>query len=566
MSLIELPDKPNEKIDPLTGAIPYGLLAKRKHPTYHADFWARARAFYKGGVHLLEDEKMMNRVFPKHVKENDQVYGMRKKLAHYTNHSGAIVNHLLGKLFTDPIRLQAKPEEDDFYKEFQKDCSPPEGKEVSLNDLVGKVLLSAAQCQIGYALVEMPSNHKEEFASQAEQEKAGALGAWCVEVAPESVLDWELDKAGEYKWALLGFVDRHRPTVFEDRNTITENYWLYTPEGFMHWKIEYREGEEPKDDKIYTPEAAGEHTFGKVPLARLCLPDGLWIMSKLESLAREYFNKRNALSWAEFKALMPVLYEFIDPGVMPNLSGPGGDEGRATNQTRSPAHVQQRQAAPGQGDKAEWIAPPDAPFSHALDSCNSIRDEMHRVVQQMALSADTKGAMLRRSGDSKKQDAVALDVVLGEYGKLARQFVIHLLQLVERGRNDKPREWTASGLSEFDSMSSDALIEEEVMLDTVEIPSPTFKAERKKIVVRKVLGDSVSEEKLAEIDEQIEAFYSFESELAEAEVENARKQAEDDFDEETDLEDDDFGDGSSPTGAPRPNRVIATSGTRRRQF
>ena len=516
----------DEEAAKLTGAITYALLAGKRHPEYLEDFWARARAFYKGGVHLLENDAVLERVFPRHVGEKDEVYDMRKKLAHYTNHSGSIVNHLIGKLMGDPVRLQAEPEMDDFYTDFQKDTSPPNGKGCSLDDLVGKVLLEAAQTQCGYALVEMPQNLDDEAKSLAEQEASGALNAWAVEVKAESVVDWEVDKSGEYVWVLLCFKDSKRDSVYADRNTITEAYWMYNHKGWVRWDVEYKADTPPKGEDVILPAASGSHTFGKVPLAKLQFPDGLWIMSKLESLAREFFNKRNALSWAEFKALMPVLYEYLDPGTMPQMPGPGGADNRATNQTRSSAHVQQRKAGAGQGDSAGWVSPPDAPFAHALTSCDSIRDEMHRVVQQMALSADNKGSLLRRSAESKEKDTDALDVVLGEYGKLARRFVIELLQLVEAGRGDTPREWTATGASNFDSSSTDALIEEETVLDTVEMPSPTFKAERKKQLARKVLGDSVTEEKLAEIDDEIETYFSNEGIEGNEEANNAASREE----------------------------------------
>lgn len=505
----------------LTGGISYGLLAGRRHPDYREDFWARSRAFYKGGVHLLENDAVLERIFPRHVGEKEEVYIMRKRLAHYTNHSGSIVNHLIGKLMSDPVRLQAEPEMDDFYTEFHKDTSPPNGKECSLDDLVGKVLLEASQTQSGYALVEMPRSLDEEARSLAEQEASGALNAWAVEVKAESVVDWEVDKSGEYVWVLLCFKDSKRASVYDDRNTISEQYWEYNKTGWVRWDVEYKIGSPPKAEEIILPSDKGNHTFGKVPLARLQFADGLWVMSKLESLAREFFNKRNALSWAEFKALMPVLYEYLDPGMMPQMPGPAGADNRSTNQTRSVAHVQQRKAGAGLGDKAEWVAPPDAPFAHALTSCESVRDEMHRVVQQMALSADNKGALLRRSAESKGKDTEALDVVLNEYGKLARRFVVELMQLVEAGRGDKPREWTATGASKFDSSSTDALIEEETVLDTVEMPSPTFKAERKKQLARKVLGDSVTEDTLAEIDTEIETYFSNEQIEGDEEANNA---------------------------------------------
>lgn len=499
------------------GSIQYARLAHTKHPQYLEKFWKRARAFYCGGVRLLENPSVMAQVFPQHINEEPAVYEMRQKLAHYTNHSGAIVNHLLGKLTADPVKVVTDDAED-FYAEFLADTSPPAGPEVPLEELLSRTILEAAQTKCAYALVEMPNNLDTEYRTLAEQEGAGALHAWATPVKAESVVDWECDKSGEYKWALLCFESKVRPTVFEARNTITQEYWLYTANEWIRWDVTRRDDEEISPETWISPSASGPHSFGKVPLVKLELPDGLWIMSKLESLAREYFNKRNALSWAEFKALLPMLYEFLDPGEVAGLvGGATTDQDRAINQQRSPAHVQQRQAAPGGGDRVEWVAPPDAPFAHALSSCTDIRDEMHRVVHQMALAADTKGAMLRRSEGSKRQDTIALDIVLSAYGKILRKFTRDLLTMVQLGRGEEPSAWTVTGGKKFDMVTADAIIEEESILDTVEMPSPTARAERKKQLVRVLFGDTLTEEQYEEIDEEIDSYYSAEGELAQAE-------------------------------------------------
>lgn len=539
----ELPTPVDAEIPP--GAIRYGLLTK-KHPEYREDFWRRARAFYRGGEALLGNQAVMEDVFPRQIGENDYVYDARKRLASYVNHTGAIVNHLLGLLFSDPARVQSKPEMDDFYTDFLNDVSPPDGEEIPINKLVSDVVLDAVQCQKGYALVELPQ--QVPVTTLAQQEELGLLDAWAVKVSPESVFNWEVDKNGEFKWALICFSSCARETVFDSRSMVTETYWMYDRQGWKQWVVQYREGDPPREEAIMELTAEGEHTFGRVPLIKLCLPDGLWILSKLESLAREYFNKRNALSWAEYKALLPVLYEFLDPGPYPNVPGPGGDEGRATNQKRSPAHVQERTAAKGQGDRAEWIGPPHAPFETVLKSCDSVRDEMHRVVHQMALSADNKNATLRRAAESKEKDSEALKVVLQAYGELLRRWVRDLLRVVESGRGDTERQWIVSGLSRFDVSAVDQTVEEETVLDTVELPSPTFKAERKKQLARKVLGDSVPEEVLETIDQEIEQHYSFEGELAQADQINLQK-AEDEGDME--VEDFDVDDQPQPSRGRR---------------
>lgn len=518
-----------------TGAIPYGLL-KQRNPSYCKEYWARCKAFYKGGKSLLENEALMQRIFPKHNGESQTVYDLRKQVAHYVNYAGEITNHILSKLVADPIRVEAKPEPDQFYMDFQKDCSPPGGATKTLHQLVRDMFLTAMQCQTAWALIEMPSRSQVPARTLAEQEASGGLNAWCVEVQPESVVDWEKDDSGELLWALMMFKSFKRDSVFRTRGVCREEYWFYDRERFIKWTVEYDPMHPPKDTQVVVPEDIGPHTFGRVPLVCLHLPDGLWVMSKLESLAREHFLKRNALSWAELKALLPVLYEFLDPGIMPTLPGPGGDPQKAVKQTRSPAHVQQRQAAAGQGDKAEWIGPPAQGFEHSLMSCDSTRDEMHRVVHQMALAADNKGQLANRSGKSKEKDEAALSVVLEAYGEIGRETLLNILRMVELVRGDKTRDWSATGMSDFETTTTGGLIEEETMLDTVEIPSPSFKIKRKFAIVKKLLGDTVTEEELAEIKDEIKNYYSIEGEQLGAELTReeirAQLENEDPYDED----------------------------------
>jgi hypothetical protein len=133
----------------------------------------------------------------------------------------------------------------------------------------------------------------------------------------------------------------------------------------------------------------------------------------------------------------------------------------------------------------------------------------------MALSADNTGKMLTRSGESKKQDAASLAVVLEALGEVCREFAVRLYHTVGQLRLDAEMVWTAGGMDDFDTMSSTDVLNEEAVLDTaVQIPSPTFKSIRKLLLVKKLLGDSVSEDELTKIQSEIEFHYSSESEKA----------------------------------------------------
>lgn len=499
------------------GSIQYKALQQR-HPDYNEDYWARCRVFYKGGKCLLENKTMMKRVFPQHRNEDDAIYAMRRQMAHYTNYAGEIIDELLAKLNSDPLRLEAE-DADVFYTELLENCAPPGARAVRFGDLLQQLLLTAMQCGRSWVLVDLPpADPTSEAGSLQEQEAAGSLNAWCVEVQPESVIDWEIDRNGILEWALVCYKSRKRNGITGSRSLVRETYIYYTADEWAKWEVVYdedvetgEEGGQPRDEDMIPMSDRGTHGFGRVPLQPLDLPEGLWAMGKLESLAREHFNKRCALSWAEFKALMPVLYEFHDNSPENQaLGGEGGDLDRAYNQPRSTAHVQVRNA----NDRVEWAAPPAECFTHALDSCKSVRDEMHRVVHQMARSADMNKAAIRRSGESKAQDENGTNIVLEALGDLMREFAKELLRLVAIGRKDEQVEWLATGLSNFQDGNLGALLDQESVLDTaIEVPSPTFKRLRKFQIAKKVLGDAVREPELETIKEEIQKFYSLEREI-----------------------------------------------------
>lgn len=501
---------------PVNGAVPYAAF-KQRHPEYNIDYWERCRAFYKGGPSLLEDNALMDRVFPQRRNEHNSIYATRKKLAFYTNYAGEIVNHMLALLTSRPLRINSEENADEFYNEFYENTQPRSKAKKSLPQLLREMMLTALQCKRAWALVELPKEAGQ-YASQGEQEEAGVLDAWAVEIPPESVIDWNFDESGELEWALVMFRKQPRNGLLSSRKVVQECYYLYTKGAWAEWRCEYPEGKPPQDNALIPLYAQGALSSPAIPLITMDLPEGLWVMSKLESLCREHFNKRNALAWAEYKSLLPILYEFIDPGMMPMMSGPGGSEDRAVNQTRSVGHIQERQAAAGGGDRVEWLAPPDAPFAHALKSCDSLRDEMHRVVHEMALSADNSGKMLTRSGESKKQDAASLAVVLEALGEICRETSVRLYEALGKLRQDTEVSWKADGMDDFDTMSSTDVLNEEAILDTaVTIPSPTFKTIRKVLLVKKLLGDSISEEEIGRITAEIEQHYTAESEKAKEE-------------------------------------------------
>lgn len=476
-------------------------LLKQRHPDYDARYWDECRAFYAGGKRLLGDRKLMERVFPTHLAEADWVYAERCKRAFYVPYAGEIIDAICAALFGEEIRVRFDPEGvDPFYDSFFDDTSPPKGRKTSLNELMKQQILTALICRQAWTLVDLPGTpdyEGEEPASLADEEQAGRLNAYACAIDPEMVLDWEETEDGELEWALVLHRTQRRAGLEEERNVVREEYTYYTQTEWSRYAIEYKEGEPPSDKDEAEEIGRGPLSFGRVPLIRMTLTEGMWAMGKILPIARAHFNLRNALTWAETKSLFPSLV--VKLGEENMAASSTDDPDRAINQRYGPGYV----VVLGPDDEAMYVGPDTSPFSFASEDCNGLRDEMHRVLHHMALSVDNSAAALQRSADSKQVDHAATAVILRFLGQVVREHVSETYEYVAGCRGDAEINPIVEGMEKFDEQSLDALIEQAGVVETLNIPSATFKKLWDYRLASRLLVDATDED-LEEIRDELD--------------------------------------------------------------
>jgi hypothetical protein len=436
------------------------------------DYWHQCRALYAGGRRLLMDKAVMDAVFPSHGNEAPKVYEQRRARAFYIPYAGEIIDHLLAGFAADPVRLTAGADEKrqgeeaelpQSWKDFAEDISPPGGKKQPLGSFAVDTLREMFMTQTAWVLVDLPARDPNAAApaNRLDEEKQGLLDPYLCIIPSENVIDWECDdETGELEWVLCHWRMRKRAGLTDKRDTITDRWTYWTREGWEKYELNWKEKDAPKPETIVPCVDAKPHTFGVVPFVRLQVPDGLFAMGKLESIAREHFNKRNALGWAEYKSLFSILYEFTAPppqgAFQPTAKG-ATDPNRATNQLRGQGYTQIR----GEKDSAQFVGPDVAPFNEARESCAELMREMHRVTFSMALSANMDSAALQRSGDSKAKDAAQIAAILAKVGEIIREGVEVIVKLVGQIRKDTTADNVrVTGAEKFDADSIAAAIEE----------------------------------------------------------------------------------------------------------
>lgn len=496
------------------GPLKYKQL-KARHPSIAVAYFEEIRALYEGGDRLLGDREVLERLIKKLPGETADNYKDRLDRAWYEPVMAEVIDFMVAGLGQDPARLVEPGDdssdegeiEDERMKAFAVRVSPPGSCDppMSFHRLLAECARSALLYGRWWTLVDAPYMGPDyRPASRADQERDGALDAYAIPLSPMAVLDWE-EVGGEMVWAITCSSSQPRSTPFGDRAITRHEYRLYTSEAWALYVVEIGPGKPaPSDEATIAPEATERHSFGRVPLIGGKLPVGLWAGNRLHSLAREHLGQSTGVTYAGYKGLFPQLYEFLQPS-MPGIDEPvdthAADAHRAIRSPRGPGRVQQR----AQGDKAAYISPDVAPFQHALDVVEKLRSAMFAATYQMALGADTKGAVIRRSAESKGKDGEAATVILGELGELLRPHGAQVATAAARVRSPAiGAEWQCKGLENFDAAALQDQIDQAVILEGVSIPSATYQKRRKLRLVRADLGADATPEVMEAVERELE--------------------------------------------------------------
>lgn len=498
----------------MPGPVKYKTL-KRRHASYDAGYWRLLRALYCGGKRLLRDEAVMAEAFPQHNAEAANVYQERKKRAHYKRYPGVIIDNLVAGLIEDEVRIGNA---EGIYGELLEDATAEGSAECDWNKMMRGQLVDALITGHTWTLVDLPDMGERQFESEAEQEEAGALRPYFVPLAAENVLNWREADDGQIAWLVTCAISHPRHT-FDAPSIVRETYYVYTPNAWARYVVEYDEEQteggkkKPEDEEIISPDGpARPHKCGAVPVVKLDLSD-LWLMDQFESLARSIFNLGSGLEWAILKCLYQQLYEFLgssSPGLNTPINEHQTDRNRAKREARGPGYVQVR----GADDKAAYIGPDTEGYKFAQEQEKHQRDEMHRSAGSLALAADQgAAAALRRSAESKQQDKSFWFVFLMALATRGAEHTRRCFHMAARVRGDE-FEPEVEGLEKFDPIVIGEMIDQALTLETISIPSPTFQRLYKADLARRVLGDAATEKDIKAIEKELEKFITAEEFLA----------------------------------------------------
>ena len=438
----------------------------REHPDYIARkaVWRRYRDLYSGGEHFRLN---VQNYLVRRQREPGDVYQERLLRAFYQNYVGSIVDWYASTLFQQEPVLTFDGQDETAKKFFAQFVEDSDRKQTQLNDFFRRVFIEGLITGGGYVLVDFP-RVSTPVGTRGEEDAVGASRAYLVDYAADDVINWSLDELGNYEWVVLRTSLLKKDRV-EDDEWRVETRWSYYDKRTFRIYVSTEGAGLPSSARLVDEGTHGLAKLGQVPLFRLRIPEGLWILNRAGSLQLEHFNKSNALAWALTMGLfaMPVVYS-----------------DREWSQMVGESYYIQL----GPGDKFGWTEPEGKVYQIAAENLTQLQEEIYRVCYlPQAGKALDKGTV--QSGVSKQLDFSITQEVLMAYGDAVKDQVKRVLKAIAAAREDGI-EVGVTGMDEFDISDFSSELADAKQLLALGVESPTLKKEVFKKLALKFLSDS----------------------------------------------------------------------------
>lgn len=454
---------------------------RREHKDRDADALQRNRDLFAGGQVF---GKNVARYLTKNEREPSEVYTRRCQVARdeYVNYCGPIGNYFASWLMTAPPTFKSDPADADaFYEQFKEDC---DGDGTDLDHFLRQRFIDAIIDQRVFWQVSFPGPTAAQ--SLAEWRAQGAGRAVLRPVLASSIMNWKKDGDG-YVWLTEHQVEDGLLEPDDEEEITTETWTIWRRDGeHRRYQVSYDRFHKPRpDDQIAEIEmAAAQGQIEGIPLVELELPPELWLMNLVASPQLANWRKRVGLSWAIDRTCyaMPVF--------------------NVKNRRKPPAMGAGYYLIMGVDETATYLAPPPDSYGVVQGYIAELKDEIHRVVNQMARGVENNAASVGRSGESKDADDKQTEIVLSGFGAHVRDAAERTVDMVSAGRGEDVS-WTVGGLSSYHVTDVTTFVAAAVAAQGITIPSPTYKREIAKRTAFGQLPD-LDEALHQKIDEEIE--------------------------------------------------------------
>lgn len=430
------------------------------NPDQDRELLADYQALYAGGKTF---RARIERFLLPNEMEPAATYQLRCREASYRSYAGPIVDYFSAFLLSSGFVPRAKNEAgtvvdaDRAYAAFNEDC---DGNGTDLDAFLRDRAADALISRRAWWRLSLPDDGGAKPADRAEWEARGLGTVTVHDVEPVEVLDWSFDGDDKLEWVTTHTCTRAKRDPREPQPKMRHEWRLYDSTNVEVYAVELSPGEMMPDEVPLVD--AHPHGFSSVPFVCLDVGEAFWVLNRIRDAQVEHFRLSAGLGWAIRRTC------YATPVFQLEASEDG--------EYKPPKMGAGYYLIIGANDKMTWAAPPAESFNVVRAETSSQKDEIFRMVHQMALGVENNAASVGRSGDSKLADAEAIRVILTSLGSLMRNAIEKTYQLISDARKD-PHTWSVEGLDVYDDIDAAPLIEAITAAEPLEIPSETLRRE-----------------------------------------------------------------------------------------
>lgn len=460
------------------------------HPDLATEEVCDLRALYSGGPSW---RSRLGTWLPQSIGEDTERLASRHAHATYINYASSVVDLLAAWLLDEPAKAHNPPP---VIKTLEKDA---DGRGTSLSVLLRKAFVDALVEKDVWAWVDMPPSSGAD--TLAAQRDSGELQPLVSFFKASEILNWQAED-GRLQWVLAYTRDSRQADPLSPRQYI-HRWTQIDTEATVIWELVLDEDREarPDSDQLPSPTVI-PHGLGFVPVVKFSLTEGLWAMSKLRDPVIRSIRAHNDRHFGLFQAAHPILTITAGSGPRP-IRGLDPETGQFE-------HEDDVETGPGalltleNGAEAKYIEPSGNAFQHLRQAESDARDDVFRVVHQMALSVGSGDSSRNQSGQSKEQDWEAIQVIMGAYSEDFTEFLEKVLILAAYRGGVAEYEPLIHGMNGWRRKTTAEFIEAAVTTVGAQSMSETFSRETAKLVATHVIGAYVDAETLKRVHDEID--------------------------------------------------------------
>jgi len=469
------------------------------HPEHdkRCSYWRKLKQLTQGGSALSIEEKSDLLVNP--ASREKDVVESRAKVATYEPIMGTIILKMVSQLLRDEAIYTGSNDKfwvDKFFKYGAIDPLSPSGK-ITFHQFLAKAVYCALTQGMVIAHVDTPAT--PEARNLAEQRAMGGDEPYLILRDRGDLWDWSCGDTGfdfvklhsyhEEKKGWSDPIDRYHEFLIYDRQesgrilaSCYQVRLVNDPDGDRPFGDKDLKSYGAKDviidSKFENQEIFNLGSVFEFPVVTLEFEGAMWIADQLKDLQVAQFNAGASGDWAGYSTNY----------AMPVITMADGSQGQHFNDNplrfTKVGNGHFLELKPGMA--IDWFQRDVAGIKLAYDREEQYRQRMFAYIHQ--ISSIVAAGYVQQSGESKKEDRRALDILLEVYGQKIRQYAAQILRVAAIAHGEDVT-WTIQGFSDYDSETLEESLAEYLSIDQAGIDSPTLKKEAQKVIARRYAAE-----------------------------------------------------------------------------